>query len=158
MHNRYDQFAKNMLRDVLSAVATVETEVEVTAPAQKIDVYLVPDPACRAERAAMGLLGALASEPSLFEPFHKTPGLRQFRHCIRKQLTWHHELESRARNAAAPARPQASQGADAPSQDAALDAPGQPSVPFPALVIISPGWPETALEAYGCTAVTPGLY
>ena len=147
MHNRSDQLAKNILRDALSRASTAETEVEVMAATQKIDVYCVPDPAREAERAEMGLLGELSAEPSLFEPYHDTPSLRHVRHCLRKQLTWHHELERRARAAAS-----------SPSPDADPDAPPDPAVTFPALVIISPGRPETVLEAYGCAPTRPGVY
>ncbi|WP_437624190.1 hypothetical protein [Sorangium sp. So ce1151] len=147
MHNRSDQFAKSLLRDGLSLVSAAETEVEVLAATQKIDVYSVPDPAREAERAGMGLLGELAAEPSLFEPFHSTPSLRQVRRCLRKQLTWHHELERRARSAA---------GTVVPDEDA--DAPLQPAVDFPALVVISPGRPETVLDAYRCEPAQAGVY
>ncbi|KYF61419.1 hypothetical protein BE11_03825 [Sorangium cellulosum] len=147
MHNRSDQFAKNLLRDGLSLVTAAQTEVEVLAATQKIDVFSVPDPAREAERARMGLLGELAAAPSLFEPFHGTPSLRQVRRCLRKQLTWHHELERRARAAA---------GATALDEDA--DAPTQPAVDFPALVVIGRGRPETVLDAYRCEPVQPGVY
>ncbi|WP_433931184.1 hypothetical protein AB3662_43690 [Sorangium cellulosum] len=147
MHNSSDQFAKNLLRDGLSLVSAAQTEVEVLAATQKIDVFSVPDPARDAERASMGLLGELSAEPSLFEPFHGTPSLRQVRRCLRKQLTWHHELERRARAAA---------GSAAPDEDA--DAPQQPAVDFPALVVIGRGRPETVLDAYRCEPVQPGVY
>ncbi|XXT18859.1 hypothetical protein WME94_52395 [Sorangium sp. So ce429] len=147
MHNRSDQFAKSLLRDGLSLVSAAETEVEVLAATQKIDVYSVPDPAREAERAGMGLLGELSAEPSLFEPFHRTPSLRSVRQCLRKQLTWHHELERRARAAAGSAAP-----------DADADAPPQPAVHFPALVVISPGRPETVLDGYRCEPAQPGVY
>ncbi|KYF55067.1 hypothetical protein BE08_20245 [Sorangium cellulosum] len=150
MHNRSDQFAKSLLRDGLSLVTAAQTEVEVLAATQKIDVFSVPDPAREAERARMGLLGELAAEPSLFEPFHGTPSLRQVRRCLRKQLTWHHELERRARAAAGAA------GAAALDEDA--DAPTQPAVDFPALVVIGRGRPETVLDAYRCEPVQPGVY
>ncbi len=96
MHNRSDQFGKSILRDALSRASTAETEVEVLAATQRIDVYSVPDPARDAERARMGLLGDLSAEPSLFEPFRNTPTLRELRRCVNKQHTWHHELERRA--------------------------------------------------------------
>ncbi|WP_437876160.1 hypothetical protein [Sorangium sp. So ce513] len=147
MHNRSDQLAKSLLRDGLSLVSAAQTEVEVLAATQKIDVFSVPDPAREAERARMGLLGQLAAEPSLFEPFHGTPSLRQVRRCLRKQLTWHHELERRARAAA---------GAAALDENA--DAPTQPAVDFPALVVIGRGRPETVLDAYRCEPVQPGVY
>jgi hypothetical protein len=59
IHNRSDQFGKNILRDALSRASTAETEVEVLAATQKIDIYSVPDPARAAERTQMGLLGKL---------------------------------------------------------------------------------------------------
>lgn len=145
MVNRSDQFAKNLLRDALSRAGASETEVEVLAATQKIDVYSAPDPARAAERAEMGLLGELSAEPSLFEPFHDTPALAKVRRCINKQHTWHHELTRRARAAAA-------------AVDADLEDSAQPAVAFPALVVISPGRPETVLDGYGCQAVRPGVY
>ncbi|WP_437548758.1 hypothetical protein WME97_01085 [Sorangium sp. So ce367] len=147
MHNRSDQFTKSLLRDGLSLASAAETEVEVLAATQKIDVYSVPDPARESERAAMGLLGELSAEPSLFEPFNGTPSLRQVRHCLRKQLTWHHELERRVRSAARSV---------APDED--TDTPPQPAVAFPALVVIGPGRPETVLDAYRCEPVQAGVY
>src|SRR5579871_3452481 len=116
-HNHADQFSKNVLRDALSRACTAETEVEVLAATQKIDVYAVPDPARAAERGQMGLLGWLSGEPSLFEPFRNTPNLARVRRCLRKQDTWHGELTRRARVAA---------GADEDADDEAAS-----PVPFP---------------------------
>jgi hypothetical protein len=147
MHNRSDQLGKNILRDALARASAAETEVEVLAATQKIDVYCVPDPARESERGEMGLLGELSAEPSMFEPFHGTPALRQVRRCICKQLTWHHELERRARA-----------GSGAPSQETELEPLPESPVPFPALVVIGPGRPETVLDDYGCQAVRPGVY
>jgi hypothetical protein len=147
MHNRADQLGKSILRDALSRASTAETEVEVLAATQRIDVYSIPDPTREAERAQMGLLGELAAEPSLFEPFRNTPTLRQLRRCVNKQHTWHHELERRSRGAAG----------SAPTE-ADPDGPDPEVVPFPALVVIGPGRPETVLDAYGCRPATPGVY
>ncbi|WP_437911774.1 hypothetical protein WME73_29940 [Sorangium sp. So ce302] len=66
---------------------------------------------------------------------------------MRKQLTWHHELERRARAAA---------GSVAPDED--TEAPSQPAVDFPALVVISRGRPETVLDAYGFKPAQAGVY
>src|SRR5689334_6741102 len=137
MRDVSDQFVKNLLRDALNLATTADTEVEVLGSTQKIDVYSEPDPAREAMRAEMGLLGELAAERSLFEPFHDTPGVPHFRRCIRKQLAWHHELERRARVAAGQR-----------SDDAESEARAQ--VQFPALVIVSPGRPESALAGYRC--------
>ncbi|HWO18467.1 MAG TPA: hypothetical protein VNO30_06810 [Kofleriaceae bacterium] len=45
MYHPFDQLAKNLLRDALTRACTAETEVEVLAATQKIDVFSVPDPA-----------------------------------------------------------------------------------------------------------------
>ena len=145
VYQPFDQFAKNILREALRRACTSETEVEVLAATQKIDVYATPDPARAAERARMGLLGELAAQPCLFEPFHDTPTLRQVRRCLNKQHTWHHELERRARVAAS----SVAGGGARPTVD---------EVPFPVLAVISPGKPATVLDAYGCEWVSPGVY
>lgn len=143
-HNHADQFSKNVLRDALSRASTAETEVEVLAATQRIDVYAVPDPARVTEREEMGLLGELSAEPSLFEPFRNTPSLGRVRRCLCKQLTWHHELERRAR---------AASGMAADEEDD-----GPQVIPLPWLVVIGPGRPETALELYACKPIRPGVY
>ena len=146
LRNRFDQFAKNILRDALARASSAEQEVEVVGAPQKIDVYCVPDPARDAERAQMGLLGELGREPSLFEPFHNTPTLREVRRCVCKQHTWHGELERRAR---------AALGSTSTTNEADADT---PDAPFPALVIVGPGRPVTVLQSYGCERAEPGIY
>ncbi|KYF97406.1 hypothetical protein BE20_38750 [Sorangium cellulosum] len=83
------------------------------------------------------MLGELAAGPCMFEVFRNTPGLRHMRDCLRKQLAWHHELERRTRTA--PDR---------------IEAPpaSRNEVPFPWLIVVSTGRPETVLEG-----VTLGL-
>jgi hypothetical protein len=132
VHHPHDGFAKNLLRDALSRACASETEVEVLAATQRIDVYTIPDPARAAERARMGLLGELADAPCLFEPFHDTPTLGQLRRCLNKQHTWHHELERRARAASAAS---ASSAGSTPAEPR-RDKPAAEEVQFPALVVI----------------------
>ncbi|WP_437333966.1 hypothetical protein [Sorangium sp. So ce394] len=49
-------------------------------------------------------------------------------------------------------------GVDSLLNDEDVDAPPQPAVDFPALVVIGPGRPETVLDAYRCEPVQPGVY
>jgi hypothetical protein len=145
MRNRDDLFIKALLALALSRATRAETEVEVVpAGAQRIDVYSVPDPARVGELGDMGMLGEIAAEPTMIEAFSDTPGPREMRACFRKQLVWHHELERRARAAAGDV-----QGDDAP--------PPAP-VPFPWMVVLSPGKPETVLDAYAFAPAHAGLY
>lgn len=148
-HNRADHFAKAILCDALScaSIGPPETEVEVVAAAQKIDVYATPDPIRAAERVKMGWLGELFTGASLFEPFSRTPNLSRIRRVIGKHHGWHHELERRAREAA---RARTGEGRN---DDAEVEV-----VPFPRLVVISTGRPEAVLDKYGCRAIRPGWY
>ncbi|MGK4001401.1 hypothetical protein WMF31_02165 [Sorangium sp. So ce1036] len=120
MRSRFDAFGKNVLRDTLTRVGAVDTEVEVIAASQTIDVWYVPDPTRATARAELGLLGELAADPCQFEPFHDTPGPGELRGCVRKQLHWHHELARRAGG----------------------------EVPFPRLCVLSSGRPATVLDAF----------
>jgi hypothetical protein len=159
MYNQADQFSKSLLRDALSCASASSpgTEVEVVAATQKIDVYAVPDPTRTAEREKMGLLGELFLAPSLFEPFRNTPNLPPIRRVLCKQLTWHHELERRALVAARAAARAA--GRVAPDVTTAEPEAGAPEiVPFPWLVVISQGRPDTVIAMYGCKQVSPGVY
>ena len=96
MRTRFDQFAKDLLRDAFAPGGRVETDAEVSNDTQRIDVSFQPDPARTAALAGLGLLGELAREACLFEPFHRTPGMRELRGCLRKQLAYAHALELRA--------------------------------------------------------------
>ena len=102
MRNRFDQLAKQLLQTLLASCGSVEIEHEVTASPQSIDLTFVPDLAHGAQRGRLGLLGRLASNPSLFEPFSGAPGLAEVRGCVRKQLTWHHGLSLVGRGADEP--------------------------------------------------------
>jgi hypothetical protein len=120
MRNRFDQLAKNILRDALQLLGTVETQAEVVSAPQAIDVWCVPDPARREAGLDLGMLAQIASEPCMIEPFHGALDLRELRSCLRKQLTWHHTLDLRTRDGA----------------------------PFPALWILSAGRPATVIESF----------
>jgi hypothetical protein len=160
MYHRHDQFTKNLLRDALTRAGDAETEVPVTVAPQSIDVYCVPDPARAAERAQMGLLGELAEEPSLFEPFRNTPSLNRVQECLRKQLNWRHELKRRAQ-AAAHAATDSVLEEEAPAEEAPEEVPGEDprkTMPLPTLVVISPGRPETVLREYLCRRKRRGVY
>ena len=78
----FDQASKALLEEALSEVGTAHVQHEVDAETQWVDVWFVPDPA----RAPLpGLLGRMAGEAALFEPFHESPSVDEVRACLRKQ-------------------------------------------------------------------------
>src|SRR4051812_1166349 len=109
MHKRFDQIGKKILRGVLEPVGAVTSQLEVpTADAQAVDTWFEPDPRRQAERARAGLLGRMAPGPTMFEPFHDTPGIDELRDCLRKQLTLDHShvLEAKKHELQRPPFPQ----------------------------------------------------
>jgi hypothetical protein len=60
MRTRFDQVAKQLLRDSLASAGTVKTEAEVSHDVQHIDVLFELDPARRAALTSLGLLGKLS--------------------------------------------------------------------------------------------------
>ncbi len=103
MRSRFDQFAKQMLREVLAPDGAVETDAEVSAQdAQRVDVWFVPDPEKRAIDRPASLLARLTEKACLLEPFHTTPGPDDLIECARKHLTFRHVLAVRDPGRAAP--------------------------------------------------------
>ena len=85
MHNRFDQFVKQLAREGLSPAGRVETEPEVTPDARRIDVWFVPRTgrAARATLAPLGLLGRIGGTSCTLEPYHSTPSGDQVADCGR---------------------------------------------------------------------------
>jgi hypothetical protein len=91
MRNRFDQLAKQIGREALSACGVTIVNDEIAPDAQHADLRHEPDPARDVERARIGLLGKLARSPCLIEAFAHTPDLREVRACLSKHLAfWRH--------------------------------------------------------------------
>ena len=103
MHNRFDYFVKQLVREGLSPAGRVETEAEVTPDALRIDVWFVPY-AGRAHKvlAPLGLLGRMARTSCTLEPYHRTPSGDQAADCIAKHRFFCRDLARRTPRPAAP--------------------------------------------------------
>lgn len=96
MRTRFDQFAKQLIFGALSPGGSAQTDAEVNHETQRADVLFEPTPERSHSLRTAGLLGKLASGVSLFEPFHRTPDLRDLKGCLRKLLAFEHAAEMRA--------------------------------------------------------------
>ena len=136
VRNRFDQIGKRILRGALEPGGAVKSQLEIpSADAQAVDTWFEPDPGREASLRRAGLLGRMASGPTLFEPFRNTPGVEDARDCFRKQLALDHAriLEARKREEPRPA--------------------------FPRLWLFSSGRPEGVLRGYGMMPSFPtGFY
>ena len=124
MRQRFDQLAKQIITGALELSGRVDAEYQIVGPAQAIDIWFRPDPALAGNLAYAGLLGQMAREPCMIEPFRNTPGIAEVQSCISKQHILAHE---NARS----------------SSDTNDSRPG-----LPRLWVISTGRPETLLRAY----------
>jgi hypothetical protein len=131
MRARFDQFTKGIFREALAPAGTVRNQDEIAAEAQAIDTRFEPDPARAQALEGLGRLGEMARVPCLFEAFHGTVDLTEFRSCVRKQLTLDHVESGRARRKK------------------------RPVPPFPHLWVLSAGRPERVMDGYTFTPI-PG--
>lgn len=90
----YDQFAKDYLKELLTPLGEVETSRDVPGEVREIDVWFTPyPPELRGDASVLGLLGQLASTPSIFEPFRNAVNPNQIRGCMGKLYDIHANLQ-----------------------------------------------------------------
>ncbi|WP_414576142.1 hypothetical protein [Anabaena sp. CCY 9402-a] len=80
----YDQFAKDYLKELLQPLGEVETSRKVPAEIREIDIYFAPAPPSISDTIDLGLLGRIAAEPALIEPFRNAATIAEIRSCMNK--------------------------------------------------------------------------
>lgn len=93
----HDQFAKQYLQELLSPMGLVQTSYDVPSEVRQIDVWFVPTPTPSPARQSLGLLGQMASQTCIFEPFRNPPTPVEIRNCQLKSYSLHGELLRSAR-------------------------------------------------------------
>lgn len=94
--NRFDQFSKEFLEELLSPLGTVEKSLEVLGTSRLVDLYFAPEQFSKTDSQALGLLGQIASTPCLLEPFHNAPTVTEVKDCLLKLLSVHADVQRRA--------------------------------------------------------------
>ncbi|ERN42630.1 hypothetical protein KR51_00006580 [Rubidibacter lacunae KORDI 51-2] len=82
----FDAYSKEYLQELLAPTGEVVAGLESRDEARQIDVWYVPDPQLTADRLQLGLLGRMAAQPCIFEPYSHRPDLNQVRSCVMKLL------------------------------------------------------------------------
>jgi Domain of unknown function (DUF4351) len=80
--NNSDQFAKQLLEEILSPFGKVETSHEVSGEPQWVDVFFIPT--IQLSLNELGLLGRIVQTPCLIEPFRNQPTSEEVRSCLLK--------------------------------------------------------------------------
>ena len=84
--NHFDRIAKDVGKEALRSSGTTLVNEEINSATQYADLSHAPDPARKAERDRLGLLGRLAAEPCLIEVYSEAPSPEDFRACLAKHL------------------------------------------------------------------------
>lgn len=93
----YDQFAKDYLKELLQPLGDVETSRKVPTEIREIDVYFAPSPPSSNSTIQIGLLGKIASEPALIEPFRNAATIAEIRSCMNKLFDIFAEIKRQAK-------------------------------------------------------------
>jgi hypothetical protein len=93
----HDQFAKQYLTELLTPYGQVETSKDITAEVRQIDLLFIPDPQPAQSLEKLGLLGRMATNYAIFEPFRNPVSKSEIRSCIGKLFDVHADLERQAK-------------------------------------------------------------
>jgi hypothetical protein len=93
----HDQFAKQYLTELLTPYGEVETSKDITAEVRQIDLLFIPDPQPAQSLEKLGLLGRMATNYAIFEPFRNPVSKSEIRSCIGKLFDVHADLERQAK-------------------------------------------------------------
>ncbi len=93
----HDQFAKQYLEELLSPLGLVQTSYDIASEVRQVDVWFVPAPGVSPAGEWLGLLGKMASQTCIFEPFRNSPNPTEVRNCQLKSYSLHGELLRLAR-------------------------------------------------------------
>ena len=93
----HDQFAKQYLTELLTPYGEVETSKDITAEVRQIDVLFIPSPQPTQSLEILGLLGRMATNYAIFEPFRNPVSKSEIRSCMGKLFDVHADSERQAK-------------------------------------------------------------
>ncbi len=82
----HDKFAKDYLEEILKDYGEVKASEKVSGEIKEIDVLFTPAPQKRANLEILGLLGRLAENPAIIEPYRNPASSDEICDCILKLL------------------------------------------------------------------------
>ncbi len=98
MHNPFDQLAKKVGKEALSACGETLVQYELSRDAQQADLRHDPDPNKKAERALLGLLGRIAAVLCLIDVYGHSPDREEFLACLSRHCAHYAETLRRGRS------------------------------------------------------------
>jgi hypothetical protein len=93
----HDQFAKDYLKEILSLLGNVEVSRELKSEPRQADIWFIPAASPGTSPQLLGLLGQMAANPCLIEPFREPASKLEIRDCLGKLFSFHRELIRKAK-------------------------------------------------------------
>lgn len=97
MHNPFDQLAKKVGKEALSACGETLVQYELSRDAQYADLRHEPDPKRDAERRQLGLLGRIAEHLCLINVYAHSPSAEEVRVSISLHFSHWQEIAAKTR-------------------------------------------------------------
>jgi Domain of unknown function (DUF4351) len=97
----HDEFAKGFLESLLSPFGEVQTSFKISSEVREVDVYFQPDRSIQLI-PELGLLGKIAKNNFVVEPFRNPPTIFQIRACMGKLFDLHANLIREAKRTKQP--------------------------------------------------------
>jgi hypothetical protein len=108
MRNRFDYLAKQIGKAALGPSGTTVVQDEISPETLHADLRHEPDPARKAERERLGLLGRLATFVCLIEIYGHAPNAAEFRACLAKHIaSWQRRMRNDKKDKSNRRRPSA---------------------------------------------------
>lgn len=92
----HDQFAKELIEELLSSYGEVETSMRVSGETREIDVWFVPRVSA-SDLQSLGLLGRMVQTTVILEPFRNAASTGEICDCLLKALEVRGDLQRRSR-------------------------------------------------------------
>jgi hypothetical protein len=94
----YDEFAKDLLKELLQSQGIVESSRKVKSEIREIDVYFAPSNEATVDTSELGLLKRFTETSALLEPFRNAVEPSEVRDCISKLFDVFNELERQSKS------------------------------------------------------------
>lgn len=93
----FDIFSKQVLEELLTPLGRVEISQEVPGESRYVDIRFIPATQSRTDSIRLGLLGRIATNPCLIEPFRNPPTRTEIRNCLLKLFLVQADVQRQAR-------------------------------------------------------------
>lgn len=93
----HDQFAKQHLEALLKPLGTVHSSLKIVSETREADVWFVPNPDAGGTLESLGILGQMAQQSCIIEPFRKAVQTQDSLDCIGKLIDLSAELRRQAK-------------------------------------------------------------